>query len=270
VAVVLLTGGTSGIGLATAHRLAAAGDEVVVVARRPERAQLPEGCTTIAIDVADAGAADIAVSAVLERAGRLDALVNNAGTGPLAPFEETDDREAHRILEVNLFGPLRLMRAVIPVMRAQGRGRIVNVTSMNDFLPVPLGSWYSASKSALASASTAIDAEVHGFGISVCVVAPGFFRTDMAEALASYRVAADSPYRAASDAMQAENRERLGDAGDPDDVARVIVDCIHAPDPPARIIVGADAQHMEQLVRGATPGDLARMLRDYYAQLAAG
>ena len=267
-AVVLITGGTSGIGLAAVRRLAAAGDNVFVAARRPDRAELPNGCTPLAIDVGDASAADAAMATVLDRAGCLDALVNNAGTGPLAPFEETSDAEAHRIFEVNLFGPLRLMRAAIPVMRAQGRGRVVNVSSMNDTLPAPFGSIYSASKAALASASAAIDAEIHGFGISVSVIAPGFFRSAMADALPSYEVAPESQYRAASETMKRQNRARLDTAGDPDDVARVIFDCIHSSDPPGRTIVGPDALGMDKLVRGATADDFTRMLRDYVAELS--
>jgi NAD(P)-dependent dehydrogenase (short-subunit alcohol dehydrogenase family) len=267
VAVVLLTGGTSGIGLATAHRLAAAGDDLFIVARRPERGDLPDGCTTFAMDVADPSAAESAVAAVVDRAGRLDALINNAGTGPIAPFEEMDDAEVARIFEVNVFGPLRLMRTAIPVMRDQGGGRIVNVSSLNDTLPAVFASIYSATKAALANASVAIDAEVHGFGISVSVIAPGLFRSAMADALAEYDFGPDSLYRAASNTLQAQNRERLGGAGDPDDVARVIFDCVHGPTPPARVVVGLDALGMEKLVRGASSDDVRQMLRDYCTQL---
>jgi NAD(P)-dependent dehydrogenase (short-subunit alcohol dehydrogenase family) len=267
VAVVLLTGGTSGIGLAAVHRLAAAGDEVFVVARRPERADLPDGCTTFAMDVADPNTAAAAVAAAVDRAGRLDALINNAGAGPVAPFEETDDAEVHRVFEVNVFGPLRLMRAAIPVMRARGGGRIVNVSSLNDTLPAVFGSIYSATKAALANASIAIDAEVHAFGISVSVVAPGLFRTAMADALPEYDFGPDSQYRAASNTLNAQNRERLAGAGDPDDVARAIFDCVHGATPPARVIVGLDALGMEKLVHGASSDDLRQMLRDYCTQL---
>src|ERR1700755_207785 len=134
-AVVLVTGGSSSIGLATVRRLAAAGDRVFAASRNPSRGDLPEGVTPIAADIADPAAATAVVSEVTGRAGRIDALVNNAGTGTLGPLEETSDDEAHRIFEVNFFGPLRLARAVVPVMREQGSGRIVNVSSMNDVLP---------------------------------------------------------------------------------------------------------------------------------------
>jgi NAD(P)-dependent dehydrogenase (short-subunit alcohol dehydrogenase family) len=266
-ATVLVTGGSSGIGLATVRRLAAAGDDVFAASRRPTRAVLPEGVTAVELDVADPAAATAAISSVVDRAGRLDALVNNAGTNVLAPMAEMGDDEAHRLFEVNLFGPMRLARAAIPVMRDQGGGRIVNVTSMNDVLPAPFGGWYSASKAALASASVVLDAEVHQFGISVSVVAPGLFRTAMATELTSFAVDGSSPYRAHFDGMLRQNEERLAAAGDPDEVARAIEACLRADRPPARVVVGADAEAMVALVHDTDADAFARLLRAFVASL---
>jgi NAD(P)-dependent dehydrogenase (short-subunit alcohol dehydrogenase family) len=155
-------------------------------------------------------------------------------------------------------------------MRAQGGGRIVNVTSLNDVLPAPFGGYYSASKAALASASAVLDAEVRPFGISVTVVAPGFFRTEMAEAIGSFGVAADSPYRVPFAALMAAAPARLETAADPDIVAAAIVDVIAADDAPARVIVGEDAKVMQRLVDDADPEQLATMLRDMVRGLSAG
>lgn len=268
-AVVLVTGGSSGIGLATVRRLAAAGDRVFSASRSPARGRLPDGVTPIAVDVADPAAATAAIKAVVDTSGRIDALVNNAGTGTLGPLEETADAEAHRIFEVNFFGPLRLARAAVPVMREQGSGRIVNVTSMNDSVPAPFGGLYSASKAALASASVVLDAEVHGFGIRVTVVAPGLFRTEMADSRSTYRVAEDSAYQSAFQGMTARTAAEPATA-DPDEVAVAIEECLRAADPPARVVVGADAEEMAKLVHGASADDFARLLRDYVAELAAG
>jgi NAD(P)-dependent dehydrogenase (short-subunit alcohol dehydrogenase family) len=266
-AVVLVTGGTSGIGLATARRLAAAGDQVFCGSRHALGSPLPEGVTPVALDVADPEAGDAVVRSVVDAAGRLDVLVNNAGTGSLAPLEEAGDAEAHRIFEVNLFGPMRLASAALPVMRAQGGGRIINVTSENDTAPAPFGGWYSASKAALASASAVLGAEVHCFGIFVTVVAPGLFRTPMSASLPTFRVAADSAYAAAFGSLRERTTAGLRQAGDPDEVARAIEGCIRADEPPARIVVGTDAIDLDVTIRQSSAEDVARLLREFVTSL---
>jgi NAD(P)-dependent dehydrogenase (short-subunit alcohol dehydrogenase family) len=266
--VVLVTGGSSGIGLATVRRLAAAGHQVYSGSRNPERGARPGGVTPVAVDVGDPESGRAAVRSVISAAGRLDVLINNAGTGGPGALEEIPDQRAHEIFEVNLFGPMRLAAAAVPVMRAQGGGRIINVTSGNDTVPAPFGGWYSASKAALASASTVLDAEVHGFGIFVTVVAPGLFRTPMAERLTDRPDVSGSRYAAALAALPARAAASLEHAGDPDEVAQAIEECIAAADPPARIVVGADADEMIKMVRDATADDVARIMREYVAGLA--
>jgi NAD(P)-dependent dehydrogenase (short-subunit alcohol dehydrogenase family) len=269
-AVVLVTGGSSGIGLATVRQLAAAGDRVFCASRNPGRAGLPDGVTPVVLDVADPDSCRDAIDTVMALAGRLDVLVNNAGAVGLASLEEAGDEEGHRIFEVNVFGPMRLATAAVPVMRAAGGGRIINVTSENDVAPAPFGGWYSASKAALASASVVLDAEVHGFGIFVTVLAPGLFRTPMSDAFGSYHAPEGSPYAAAFAVAVEQSAAEVANAGDPDQVARAIDGCIRADDPPARIVVGADAEEMEKTVRAASPDGLAKMMREYVAGLTAG
>jgi NAD(P)-dependent dehydrogenase (short-subunit alcohol dehydrogenase family) len=267
-AVVLVTGGSSGIGLATVRRLAASGHHVFAASRDPGRADLPDGVTAIAMDIADPAAATAAVNAVLAGAGRIDALVNNAGTGVLGPIEETDDADAHQVFEVNVFGPMRLARAAIAAMRDQGGGgRIVNVTSMNDVLPAPFGGWYSASKAALASLSLVLDAEVRDAGISVTVVAPGLFRTEMSDAMRTYELPPSSRYRDRFEALRQQNAARLDTAADPDIAARVIADCIECDEAPARAVAGDDAEQMLKLVRDIDTEQLASMLREFVQHL---
>lgn len=267
-AVVLVTGGSSGIGLATVRLLAGAGDRVFAASRRPDRASLPSGVTPLVLDVADPAAASRAIDAVFDAAGRLDVLVNNAGANVLGSFEDVTDADARHIFEVNLFGPMRLALAAIPRMREQGGGRVVNVTSMNDVLAAPFGGWYSASKAALASASRVLDAEVHRFGISVSVVAPGLFRSEMSDALDRFDVPDGSHYGIELEALRAHNRERVAAAaGDPDEVARAIEACIRADRAPARVVVGRDAESMAALVHDTPPDDFADLLRSYVTQL---
>ena len=141
---------------------------------------------------------------------------------------------------------------------------------MNDVLPAPFGGWYSASKAALASASVVLDAEVAGFGIRVTVVAPGLFRTEMSEALDDFAVADDSPYAALLEGLRRQNAARIPTAGDPDEVAIAIEACIDADEPPARVVVGADAESMDKLIRTTPPDEFGQLLRKFVADLALG
>ena len=268
--IVLVTGGSAGIGHAIVEHLAAGGHQVFAAARRPERNPLPDGVTPVNLDVASAESARAAVDVVVRAAGGIDALVNNAGTGGGGPLEEVDDDEARHVFEVNFFGPLRLARLVTPIMRSRGGGRIVNVSSMNDVLVSPFGGIYSASKAALTSASYALRAELSSFGIRVTVVAPGLFRTEMAAALGQdRRPDPSSPYHAALQGLRGQDEGRLDAAGDPDEVAVAVEDCLVNADPPARIVVGADAVNYEKLVRESSVEDFNAMLRDFVAQLEA-
>jgi NAD(P)-dependent dehydrogenase (short-subunit alcohol dehydrogenase family) len=139
---------------------------------------------------------------------------------------------------------------------------------MNDVCPAAFGGWYSASKAALASASAVLDAETHGFGISVTVVAPGLFRTAMSDKLVSYDIAGDSPYAAAFEGLREQTATRLETAGDPEEVAAAIEGCIRADDPPARIVVGADAADLEKMTHETSADDFARLSRAFVAGLA--
>jgi NAD(P)-dependent dehydrogenase (short-subunit alcohol dehydrogenase family) len=266
-AVVLVTGGSSGIGLALVKRLAAAGDQVFSASRNPGRAGDIEGVTTMTVDVSDPDAAAPAIDAVVERAGRIDAVVNNAGAGVIGSIEDTSDDDALHTFQTNVLGALRLARAALPVMRRQRSGRIVNVTSMNDTFPAPFGAYYSASKAALTSASHVLDCEVRSFGIKVTVVAPGLFLTPLAESLATFSAPSGSAYAKVLDAMIALQPARLAMARDPDVVALAVEDVLRADDPPFRVVVGADAKAMDKLVRDGTPQQLADMLRAFVAGL---
>ena len=262
---IVVTGGSSGLGLAAASRLAAAGHQVFSASRSPSRNPLPDGVTPIVCDVGDPECGEV-IQEVVAATGRLDALVNNAGLADVAPLEEGTDDDARRIVEVNLLGPMRLARAAIPVMRDQGGGRIVNVTSINDFISPPFHAWYSATKAGLAAASYSLAAEVAQFGIKVTVVAPGLYRTDMAESLPAFRPPPESRYYDAMAGMAEMNKQRILTAGDPDEVGAVIEECIDVDDPPVRLVVG-DTEGLQasasdpntyvpflaRMVAGATP-----------------
>ena len=247
---IIVTGGSSGIGLTAVRRLAAAGHTVFSASRNPDRGELPSGARPLVCDVGEENCHSI-IEHVVAETGRLDALVNNAGVGSLSALEETSDADARWFTEVNLLGPMRLIRAAIPVMRTTGGGHIVNVTSLNDTLSAPLAGWYDATKAGLAALSYALAAEVKQFGIHVTVVSPGLFRTDMTAALSEFVPPEESRYATALRAMVQLQRARDASAGDPDEVGAAIASCIESDDPPVRIAVGADAQALAAM--GADP-----------------
>ena len=267
VAVVLITGGNSGIGLAIARHLAAAGDQVFAASRNPTRNEVPDGVTPIVLDVADPDSVRDTVARVVDDAGRIDVLVNNAGTQALGALEEIDDAEAHRVFEVNLFGPLRLVRAVLPIMRAQGDGYILNVSSMNDIVTTPFGGWYGASKAAMTMITGTLDAEVHRFGVRVTALSPGYFESEMSAALVEEPIPADSVYTKSLEALRAFNATRV--PADPSAIALRVDELIRDPSPPVRVIIGDDAELYERQVREARPEQLTAFMRNLAAQLAA-
>ena len=171
--VVIITGGTSGIGLATARLLRAKGYKVYDFSRRPH-ADTPDH---LSVDVTDESAVRAAVEALYAREGRIDILINNAGFGISGAMEFTESRDAHRLMEVNLFGMDNMIRAVLPHMRAAGRGRIVNISSVAGVFAIPFQAWYSISKAAVRSLTLALANEVAPYGVQVTSVLPGDIKT---------------------------------------------------------------------------------------------
>lgn len=178
--VILITGASSGIGYDTATRLAKQGHKVYGAARRIDK-MLPLkelGITPIKMDVTDDASMIAGVNAVLEAEGRIDVLVNNAGYGYFGAVENVSMEEARKQLEVNVFGLARLTQLVIPHMRKQGSGRIVNLASIAGKLALYFGGWYHVSKFAVEGFSDALRMELKPFGIDVVIIEPGGIRTD--------------------------------------------------------------------------------------------
>jgi NAD(P)-dependent dehydrogenase (short-subunit alcohol dehydrogenase family) len=175
--VVLITGVSSGIGRAVADVFAAKGFEVFGTSRNPQRTEPIAGVELVQLDVADDASVAAAVSTVVQRAGRIDILVNNAGVGVFGAAEETSIAQAQQLFDTNFFGLVRLTREVLPHLRAQGSGRIINIGSVLGFLPSPYGSFYAASKHAVEGYSESLDHETREFGVRVSVVEPGYTNT---------------------------------------------------------------------------------------------
>ncbi len=260
--VVLIHGTSSGIGLATALRLATGGRRVYATMRDLGRAGALQSAAAergvaielLQLDVDDDDSVRRAGADVLAREGRIDALVNNAGTGPLGAVELSDDARAKRVFETNFFGALRTIRAVLPAMRAQRGGRIVNVSSVAGRVAAPCMGIYAASKSALEAVSESLASEARPHGIRVVLIEPGFIVTPiLQEALNGLSGDPASPYAATERRMGMIFAQAQQTGGAPERVAAVIAAALDAPEPRLRYLVGEDA---ESLVAGrARMGD---------------
>src|SRR5262249_44912667 len=248
---VLITGCSTGIGRATAVRLARARQTVYASARRAEsiRALERESCRVLALDVCDEASMRAAVDEVERREGAVGALVNNAGYGSEGPLEEVPMEEIRRQFETNVFGLIRMTQLVLPGMRRQGYGRVVNPSSMGGRMTLPGGGVYHATKYAVEALSDALRFEVRGFGIDVVVIEPGAIKTEFgATAIAKIDAAAKdgSPYAEFREVLKQQIRAAyegpmaaLG--GGPDHVPRVIEKAIRARRPRTRYPVTPSA-----------------------------
>lgn len=177
--IAVLTGGTSGIGMQTALALKSAGYTVYELSRR---AQGVEGLNHLVADVTDEAAVKKAVDEIVVREGKIDVLVNNAGFGISGAVEFTKTEDAKRLFDTNFFGMVNMNRAVVPVMREAGQGRIVNISSVAGQIPIPFQTYYSAAKAATNSYTMALANELRPYGITVCAVQPGDIKTGFTKA----------------------------------------------------------------------------------------
>jgi NAD(P)-dependent dehydrogenase (short-subunit alcohol dehydrogenase family) len=177
--IVLITGVSSGIGEATARALAAAGHRVFGAARTPDKIATMPGVELIRMDVQSDDSVRNGVQEVLERAGRIDVVINNAGVSLVGPVEATSDAEAMGVFDTNVFGVLRVVRAVLPAMRRERHGLVINLSSVLGFLPAPFMGIYAGSKHALEGLSESLDHEVRSFGVRVVLVEPSFTKTKL-------------------------------------------------------------------------------------------
>ena len=177
--IAVLTGGTSGIGMQTALALKSAGYTVYELSRR---AQGVEGLNHLVADVTDEAAVKKVVDEIVAREGKIDVLVNNAGFGISGAVEFTKTEDAKRLFDTNFFGMVNMNRAVVPVMREAGQGRIINISSVAGQIPIPFQTYYSAAKAATNSYTMALANELRPYGVTVCAVQPGDIKTGFTKA----------------------------------------------------------------------------------------
>ena len=258
--VVLVTGVSSGIGRAIASAFVEKGFEVFGTSRNPRTTQPVAGVELVQLDVTDDASVTAAVSTVVQRAGRIDILVNNAGAGVFGAAEETSTGQAQQLFETNFFGLARLTREVLPYLRAQRSGRIINISSVLGFLPSPYGSFYAASKHAVEGYSESLDHETREFGVRVSVVEPGYTNTSF-EANATD---ADSPlrdYEVVREHVKQVITDELHTGDDPSVVARVVLKAATSRTPKLRYPAGPLARRLALLKKYAPAGLLDNGIR---------
>lgn len=249
-AVVLITGCSSGFGKLAAIAFAKRGDRVFATMRNTARSgelvreAAAAGVTVdvVELDVNDPASVDRAIATIIERAGRIDVLVNNAGIGAVAAIEDFDDDEVRAVFETNVFGVIRVTRAVLPHMRKQHSGRIITVGSLAGLVAGPFRGIYGASKAAVEALTDALFYELRPFGVTASVIEPGFFETSISDNRMPTRRQATSAY--APLLAQYEQHGTPGGATrpDPQPVADIIVQAATDDPPRRRYLVGKDAE----------------------------
>lgn len=245
---ILVTGASSGNGQAAARLLSQRGHQVFGTSRNPSTAEKTPGVVMVALDVRSDDSVAACVKTVLEQAGHLDVLVNNAGYELGGALEELSMEETRAQFETNFFGVVRMVNAVLPAMRRQTRGRIVNISSLAGLAPIPFLGMYSASKFALEGYSEALRHEVKPLNIQVSLVEAGFLKTPLREKrqLAARRMSEYEPWRQrALDAIR-ENEEK---GPGPELVAKSVLRIIESESPRARYVIGRQAQLISRLRR---------------------
>ena len=255
-----ITGASSGFGTAFAEHALERGDNVVATARNIAKldalvARAPDRVLAVKLDVTKQSDVQPAIDAAIKRFGRIDYLFNNAGYGVVGAVEETSDAELRAVMDTNFFGAAAVTRAVLPVMRAQRSGAIVNISSMGGQMSFEGVGAYSASKFALEGMSEALALEVKSFGIKVLIVEPGAFRTSFGGADALRAMPVSPAYKDVLTNIRGVLNDMHGaQPGDPAKAARAVVTALEADVTPLRLQLGADSlgavrAHAEQLLK---------------------
>jgi NAD(P)-dependent dehydrogenase (short-subunit alcohol dehydrogenase family) len=255
----LITGSSRGLGRALAEAVLAAGHNVVATARDPEQVhdlvnRHPERSRAVALDVTDRAAAARAVRATIEAFGRLDVLVNNAGYANVNSIEDFDEADFRAQLETNLWGVINVTRAALPVLREQGSGHVIQVSSVGGRVTSPGIGPYQTAKWAVEGFSGVLAQEVEPLGIKVTIIEPGGFRTDWAGASMTVHGLRDA-YEPTVGRMNRYRADAVAN-GDPAKAAQAILRVASVPEPPLRLLLGSDAY------RVAREADEARIAGD--------
>jgi len=262
--VVLITGGSSGIGKSVGEFLQTKGFKVYGTSRNPER-YLDSKFPIVALDVTKTETISQCIAEVLSKASKIDVLINNAGAGITGPIEEIPDAEIKRNFETNLFGPINVIKAVLPVMRQQHSGLIINVTSIAGYMGLPYRGVYSASKGALELITEAFRMELKGFNINMTNVAPGDFATNIAAGRYHAPALNHSPYKETYGKTLSMMDEHVDSGSDPKQMAEAIYKIIQTKNPKIHYKVGAFMQKFSIVLKRILPDAVyEKLLMNHY------
>jgi NAD(P)-dependent dehydrogenase (short-subunit alcohol dehydrogenase family) len=269
--VAVVTGSSSGIGLATSLALARNGYLTYATMRNlakrnsfesiADKQHLP--IRVVQLDVTDENSIKSAIESILSEAGRIDLLVNNAGYVLTGAFEDIGINEIKALYETNVFGVIRVTQAVLPIMRKQGSGRIINISSGAGRIGYPGGSAYVSSKFALEGLSESMAYEIEQFGIRTVLVEPGFVRTKIGENMAISKKTQDpnSPYSQMMQMMSSNQERMLENGSDADLVASVVAEAATAKEPNLRYLAGKDVQQMMAAKKSMSDEEFQKMIK---------
>jgi NAD(P)-dependent dehydrogenase (short-subunit alcohol dehydrogenase family) len=261
---IFITGASSGIGKSIGEFLHHKGFTVYGSSRHPEKI-VNSIFPLIALDVRDPESIKAAVAKVLSISGRIDVVINNAGVGIAGPLEEIPLAEIKNNFDTNFFGPIEVMKAVLPQMREQQSGLIINITSIAGYMGLPYRSVYSASKGALELITEALRMEVKSFGIHITNVAPGDFATNIAAGRFHAPLSPSSAYAAPYGKILNTMNEHVDNGGNPMEMAYAIYRIIENPNPEVRYKVGTFMQKFSIVLKRILPGKMyEKMLMDHY------
>lgn len=263
--VVLITGGSSGIGKSIGEYLLLKGYDVYGTSRSPQRYAETSKFPLLEMDVTDEASIQRCVQKVLDTTNRLDVLINNAGVGITGPIEETPQREIENAFATNYYGPLHVIKAVLPQMRSQAKGMIINITSIAGYMGLPYRGIYSATKAALEITAEAYRMEIAQFGIEMTNVAPGDFATNIASGRYHAPEFAESPYHTSYGRTLRTMNEHVDAGNDPLQMAKAVHAIIETKKPKVRYKVGAFLQKFSVVLKKILPSKMyERMLMKHY------
>lgn len=262
--VVFITGASSGIGRAIGTYLAEKGLTVYGTSRNPSKIT-DSPFTLLPLDVRDTASIQNAVATVVQKEGRLDVLVNNAGVGITGPLEEIPAEEIQNNFAVNFFGPVAVIKAVLPTMRTQQSGLIINITSIAGYMGLPFRSIYSASKGALELVTESLRMEVKPFGITITNVAPGDFATNIAAGRYHAPLVKDSAYAKTYGGQLQTMNDHVDGGSNPLDMAKAIFAIIQSGNPKVHYKVAAPLQKFSVTLKRILPDKIyEKMLMNHY------